>query len=130
MYQMTLVGSQELNIINVYRSFSSDGALHFIEDFVSLFDDQKETVLAGDFNICYLEETNHPILRTLEALNFRQQVKMPTHVQGRLIDHIYFFSPRLDRAPDLEVLQFGQYFTDHDLLVVDTSGFGVNVQVV
>ena len=128
-YQMTLVGSKHLNIINVYRSFSSDLVSHFIEDLVSLFDDKKKTILAGDLNVCYLGENNHPIIKKLDDLNFRQRVKMPTHVQGRLIDHIYFFSPSLDTAPDVEVLQFGQYFTDHDLMVVDISICGIHQQV-
>ena len=37
--------------------------------------------------------------------------------------------PSFDTAPDVEVLQFGQYFTDHDLVVVDMSVCGIHQQV-
>ena len=122
-HQMSVVASLELDVINVYRSSSSENPSVFIEDLLSVFDNQRRTLIAGDLNICYAAEDNHPIIRKLKSLKFTQNVKSVSHVQGRIIDHVYHFSPFSDANPQLEVHQFGQFFTDHDLMVIDISDF-------
>ena len=84
-------------------------------DIISLFN--KKTLLVGDLNICFINERNHKILKVIEKCGFKQQVKFPTHSAGRQIDHVYYFSPSED-APSLLVEQVGQFFTDHDMLIV------------
>ena len=49
-------------------------------------------------------------------MGFSQCVRMPTHIEGRLIDHVYSFSPGVNQ--NYEVDQQAQYFTDHDLLYI------------
>ena len=73
----------------------------------------------GDFNICINESRNHPIILTLSSLKFEQKNQSPTHVLGRCIDHVYFFNPEdSENMTAVEILQFGQFFTDHDMLLV------------
>ena len=125
-----MIGSGSLNIINVYRSSSLEPSSAFIKDFVSIFDKKTRTLLVGDLNICGLKERNHPILHRLETLGFKQKIQNPTHIEGRQIDHVFFFSPSGDIYPAVEVIQVGQFFTDHDLIVVDVSKLRTDCQVV
>ena len=118
-YQITKIKSLTRDIINVYRSSSGVDDEEFCSDLTSLFNPSKETLIVGDFNICYKSEKATKILKTLDTLGFSQLVKKPTHSQGRLIDHVHFFSP--GRRTTCEVEQQGQYFTDHDLLKVRTA---------
>ena len=129
-YQMTMVASKVLNIINIYRSSSNDLPVCFLEDLMNIFDDQKKTLLVGDLNICNNSENNHEILRKLEFWGFKQKVTNPTHAEGRQIDHVFSFSPSGETEASVRVHQTGQYFTDHDLMVIDISEYGNNEQVV
>ena len=106
---MTKVSSSSMDIINVYRS---EGAItsSFLEDLLSLYD-KEETVIMGDFNLCYTQQRNHQIFKTIESLGFNQLVKSPTHIKGRMIDLVFSKS-------FFEVLQQSPFFTDHDILVV------------
>ena len=108
-YQMTKVSSSSMDIINVYRS---EGAVtsSFLEDLLSLYD-KEETVIMGDFNLCYIQQRNHQIFKTIESLGFNQLVKSPTHIKGRMIDLVFSKS-------FFEVIQQSPFFTDHDILVV------------
>ena len=115
-YQMTKVTSQSLDIINIYRS---EGAIteNFKKDLRMLFNAKKATYLVGDFNLCFKSESSHPVMREIRNLGFEQMVKFPTHLAGRLIDHVHFFSPN-DHPQCIKVRQQSPYFTDHDLLSV------------
>ena len=116
---MLAVGSSELNVINIYKSPSTIPPTFFMEDLRSIFDDKKETIIVGDFNICFREENNHQIIKLLKSMKFDQKIMSPTHVQGRYIDHVYHYLPNPDEnTTAVDVLQFGQFFTDHDMLLV------------
>ena len=116
-YQITKITSATLDIINIYRSSSDVSSSCLIMDLSSLFNKNKKTLLVGDLNICFINERQHKILIEIEKHGFKQQVKYPTHSAGRQIDHVYYFSPSED-TPSLEVEQVGQFFTDHDMLIV------------
>ena len=120
-YQMMRICSERTDIINVYRSCSNiSRSTSFLNDLNQIFNRRKETYLVGDLNLCYIEDRKHDILRSIENLGFLQQVKHPTHIAGRQIDHVFYFSP--DSAAVLpEVLQFGQYFSDHDLIQINIA---------
>ena len=46
-------------------------------------------------------------------------MKSPTHLLGRCLDHVYFLSPdKYSNQTEVKVLQFGPFFTDHDMLVI------------
>ena len=119
-HQILTVASTELNVINIYKSPSSTSLSLFLADLIRVFDDKKETLIVGDFNICFKEQNDHPIIRQLKSMKFNQRVKSPTHVQGRCIDHVYHFSPNYEENNSTaKVLQFGQFYTDHDMLLVE-----------
>ena len=91
-----------------------------MDDLRSIFDDKKETLIVGDFNICFREDTNHQIIELFKSMKFDQKIRSPTHVHGRYIDHVYHYLPNPDENKTrVDVLQFGQYYTDHDMLLVE-----------
>ena len=119
-HQLLAIASSDLDIINIYRSSSSICSTDFLDDLTSVFDNKKETFVVGDFNICFKAESNHPMIEKLKSLKFQQRVQLPTHVLGRYIDHVYHFLPNYDENETIiDVLQFGQFFTDHDILLVE-----------
>ena len=114
-YQITKIQSDEIEIINVYRSAGADN-IKFLEDICGLISSGKQTVILGDFNICYISENSNQVFQVLRYMGFQQLVKHRTHIEGRLIDLVFFFSP--DSSICFKVKQQAQYFTDHDLIRV------------
>ena len=115
LYQMTKVANKNQDVINIYRSAGASSNA-FLRDLDKLIDTSRETVLVGDFNLCYLAQRSHPIVRELESKGFIQLVKHPTHVEGRLIDLIFYFEPDRIGPIKFTTQQKGLYFTDHDML--------------
>ena len=114
-YQMTKLRSDFIDIINVYRSTGGDNK-DFIEDLCSLLNSKKQTLILGDMNICYNSENTNKVFVMLQNLGFKQLVKYPSHLEGRLIDHVFYYCP--DGGVSYKVLQQAQYYTDHDLIKV------------
>ena len=79
-----------------------------------LINPMKRTYILGDFNLCYVDERNHPIFAALETIKFQQLVPNATHIEGRLIDLIFTNV----KEENLVVFQQAQYFSDHDLLTI------------
>ena len=115
MYQITKVGSNDLEIINIYRS---DGASTnaLIKDISRLIDQSKITIIVGDLNICFLSERKHPVVVFIERKGFNQLVVNPTHTNGRLLDHVYQYIPHAQKEAPFKVEQQSPYYTDHDIL--------------
>ena len=117
-YQMTKVSSEKCDVINIYRSSSAEDNVPFINDLSRLINIAKETFVLGDMNICYATDRNHIIFRELECKGFKQYISKPTHVKGNQIDHVFYYSPNVTSTFEPTVNQYGQYFTDHDLIQV------------
>ena len=73
-------------------------------------------MILGDFNMCYASQKQRTVLKRLEELNFTQLVNNPTHIHGRIIDHVHFLSPNSSKS--LYIKQHAQYFSDHDLIEI------------
>ena len=113
-YQMTLIRSQSLDIINVYRSSNSsrEAKQKFVRHIFHLLDLTKKVLMAGDFN----EEFPDTIIsRELEELGFVQNVRHPTHMGGHLIDHVWTLNIIQEK---LVLDHFPVYFTDHDIFMM------------
>ena len=117
-YQITKVLSEEIDIINIYRSSGAEN-INFVEDLCGLMTSGKQTIILGDFNLCFASENSNQVFQALKSMGFQQLVKHPTHIEGRLIDLVFFFSP--DPSACYDVQQQAQWFTDHDLIQVVTG---------
>ena len=118
-HQMTLIELEGFNLLNVYRSATSNQTF-FLDDFLKIVDVKRKMLLVGDLNICNVSHANHPILELLSQLMFKHNVTHPTHREGHHIDYVSHFCPS-NSIEKLEVRQFCQYFTDHDMMIVDTT---------
>ena len=64
-----------------------------IEELKKLIDPLRTTIIVGDFNACYNENYNNRLIQWLVGMQFKQLVRDPTHIRGRLIDHAYILDP-------------------------------------
>ena len=103
----------KLDIINVYRS--QNGNQHeLIEILSKMINKERFCIITGDFNLCGVNERRNVVTLFLERHGFSQMVQEATHIQGRVIDHIYVN----DASCILEIERFSPYYSDHDGLLV------------
>ena len=110
-----------MDFITLYRSVQGNSTelLEFIKNMINK---DKATIISGDFNICYNTHKSNKITKFLETNGFAQLVKEPTHIQGRLIDHLYFKSGEKICA-NPSIYRYSPYYSDHDALCVTVSRF-------
>ena len=114
--QLTKFQTTELDIITVYRS-ERGNSVEFLNNIKSLITEERPTVICGDLNICYNATRHNRITKHLENNNFKQVVKYPTHIRGRLIDHFYH-----NIGNDIIVNQYTPYPADRR--IIDNGLFG------
>ena len=90
-YEIAKIKSRKINVINVYRSKEGDINL-LINDLDKIIehDMNRITLIGGDFNICLREKPQNQLTKYLRRKGFIQCVRKATHIDGGLIDHIYF----------------------------------------
>ena len=109
----------EYQLISVYRSKDANSK-DFLSDILAFCRNDKLTVIGGDFNLCALENKDHPVLKGIRKAGFRQLVKKGTHDEGRIIDHCYIREP-VDcetESVTAEVEVRSVYWSDHDTILL------------
>ena len=105
---MCKVSCKNFDVINIYRSNGAD-TVKFLSDLGKLASGKKPCFLVGDFNVNYLKESHHPIVKKIVSCGFKQVVAHPTHEAGGLLDHVYLknipFQP--------EILIDFPFYSDH-----------------
>ena len=115
-HQIVRYQAPNLDSIHVYRS-SSGSIEELKDDLISLIDEEKTTRISGDFNICLKKAPNNSLTKQLKHLDFDQLIQQPTHIEGGLIDHIYFRdNTKIFKTP--HILRYSPYYSDHDALCV------------
>ena len=107
-YQMCRVSCKNFDVINIYRSQDADNP-DFLKDLGKLAQGPKPCILVGDFNINFLKESHHPIVKKILSCGFQQLVTFPTHSAGGLLDHIYV--KRIPFQPEV-IINF-PFYSDH-----------------
>ena len=117
-HQLMKFGYCNLDILNIYRS-KNCRSNELIESLKLMLDPRKNTIITGDFNICFNENRSNKIIAYLIENGFHQLVHEPTHIRGRLIDHVYW----LDKTGDynIELERYTAYYSDHDGLCICIS---------
>ena len=111
-----IVRYQTLNLdsIHVYRS-SNSNIQKLEDDLIALIDEGKTTHISGDFNICLKKTPYNSLTKQLKHQDFDQLIQHPTHIEGGLIDHIYFRNnAKIFKAPNIE--RYSPYYSNHDCL--------------
>ena len=66
LYQFTKIVSEQLEVINVYRSEGAE-TNNFLNDLCGLISSVKQTMILGDFNLCYMSENSHQLFQVLHS---------------------------------------------------------------
>ncbi len=127
-YQISAYKSNEHIVINIYCSSNANHSL-FLEDLFGFINnnigDNETIFLCGDFNISFLEEKNHVVIKKLIENKFSQIVTKPTHNKGHLLDQIYIRNSHCK----LQVVHHSMEWFDHDALhVISHKSPTVDVQ--
>jgi hypothetical protein len=86
-YQVTMVASADIDSIHVYWS-ARGSSLDLVDSILELLEQDKATVISGDFNLCLDQEPKNCITTALAEAGFEQLVTRPTHVRGGRIDQV------------------------------------------
>ena len=107
-FQMTKVSSNDIDVINVYRSQQANHV--FAEALQQLISKERETYIIGDFNLCCKKVDAQS--RFGLSVGWKQSVRNATHISGSLIDHCY------TNGSVSKIFQEAVYFSDHDAIFV------------
>ena len=110
---VTMVKSEHLDIIGVYRSQGGD-MKDLVKILETLIDRTRTTIVGGDFNVCVFKNPNNLVTHMLKGTGFSQIVKTATHINGGVLDHIYIKQNGNKFSWDIE--DFPKYYSDHDSL--------------
>ena len=111
--QITKFTAENIDIVNVYRSSKGNSAELLIK-LVEMITPMKSTIIAGDFNICFMNHSGNRMSTGLkEGERFNQLMREPTHILGGHIDHIYWRDDD-HMWMDPVVERYSPYYSDHD----------------
>ena len=118
--QITVASFAAVDVFVVYRSATCSPKT--VVDIVSsMLNLQKSVLVCGDINICFKEHRNNGLIRFFLTHGFKQIVSKATHIEGGLIDHVYF--SKGDQNLNAHVSLYSPYYTanDHDALCIELT---------
>ena len=117
-FQIIKQKHEKLDVICIYRSQLGNSSL-LLNNLQQLVDLERVTIVIGDFNACYRENTQNKVIQGLLHLGFKQLVQEPTHIRGRILDHAYI----LDSSEQMTVAieRYSPYYTDHDAICISIT---------
>ena len=119
-FQITKFKNETLDIITIYRS-QTGNSLELLEQLKKLFEEDRITLITGDFNICFKENFNNRLIQGLLQIGFDQLVHEPTHIRGRHIDLAFFRDPSKRLRPIID--RYSPYYSDHDGICITMRDF-------
>ena len=116
-YQLTMISSDMLDIISVYRS--KDGNVRILyEDILKLLHPEKVVVICGDFNICFKVDKQNTLVKLLEEQGFTQFVTEATHLRGGHLDHAYIRKGVHNLEVNVSIYSPYYCARDHDAVLI------------
>jgi hypothetical protein len=112
--QISKLQSMEVEVIIVYRS-EQGNLTDLAEHLKKLISTEVNTVVTGDFNLCYVSNRNNKVTKYLENDGFSQLMNEPTHMKGRHLDHLYF-RPGSKPVQIPSIHRYSPYYSDHDAI--------------
>ena len=119
LYQMTKIAVFDINVINVYRSENANTKT-FLKDLIDIIDG-KQSIIVGDFNLCFVSQNVHPIFKFFKECGFLQLVKNPTHMKGRMIDLVFVDDDIFLDDVKFVLKQQSPFFNDHDVISISAG---------
>ena len=111
--QITKLSSRSVDVIHVYRSSN-----HKVEELgieiLNMVDKSNNTLIMGDFNICYKKNPENKISKIMKDNKFKQMATDATHNQGGHLDHVYYRPGDATHQVQLDIERYSPYYSDHD----------------
>ena len=90
--------------------------MELFQDLTKLIDPNRATIITGDFNVCFMENSSNRLIQGLLGMAFDQLVHEPTHIRGRHIDLLFFLDPEKRLNPTIQ--RYSPYYSDHDAILI------------
>ena len=120
LYQVIKVSNNNYHVINVYCSKNANKQ-QLYKDLIALLRGTQLCLIVGDFNENFLQEPKPKFVQHMIARKFSQLVNTATHIEGRLLDHVYVQNTRWDFETELNFC----YYSDHAAITVMKSSGNV-----
>ena len=117
-FQIIKQRHEKVDVICIYRSQLGNSSL-LLDNLQQLIDLKRVTIVIGDFNACYRENSQNKVIQGLLHLGFSQLVHEPTHIRGRILDHMYILDSREQMTVAIE--RYSPYYTDHDAICISIT---------
>ena len=119
--QISKFQSTYCDIIALYRSQTGDN-IQLRDKLKNMIDLERQTLIIGDFNFCYLSSMAKSLRDFLNFNKFIQLIREPTHIEGNTIDQAYFREGN-NRSWELKNFIHSKYYSDHrGIAVIITQG--------
>ena len=124
--QLTKFTSLALDVIALYRS--QQGSQKELNHYIKQMESKSKPLLViGDFNFCYLDSSSNPTKHFLEANNFSQLIREPTHLEGNPLDQAYF--RKMDGLLKCSAVVHSKHYTDHKGLAITVKKRYSNISI-
>ena len=114
-FQISKLRAKDIDLLNIYRSNGADHNL-LIQALDDLIMEERPTIIIGDFNISFNENTPNMIKTFLKKNSFSELIKEPTHIEGNIIDQAMIKDTAKVNKYSSEVQTM--YYTDHRALAI------------
>ena len=124
-YQISKFACDNCEVISVYRSESAPYE-DVLCDIAQICNDEKLTILGGDFNVCVLKNEHKLLIKGLTQLGFIQMISEATHIAGGAIDHCYVRQAVGYTGSQLtskNTYLHSVYWSDHDAILISMPWF-------
>ena len=108
--QLAKLKSELVDIILLYKSKDEDPK-NLERILVELIDKATPTVIAGDFNLNFMDAANHSLNSFVQYHSFSKLVNVPTHIEGNGIDQVLVRD--IEKRNNYEIDIDSKYYTDH-----------------
>ena len=110
-FQLLKTEVKDITVISIYLS-SDCSKLETVVDFIFKYKAEKCVVL-GDFN--FTPDVSNVLTNHLQDWAFNQLVKLPTHIDGNILDHCYVSNALSNSTfTDLHYV----YYSDHQGILI------------
>ena len=119
-YQISKFACDNCEVISVYRSESAPYE-DVLCDIAQICNDEKLTILGGDFNVCVLKNEHNSLIKGLTQLGFTQMISEATHIAGGAIDHCYVRQAVGYTGSQLtskNIYLHSVYWSDHEAILI------------
>ena len=93
--QLTKMSGFNVDLITVYKAPAGMDAT-LLCHLKNLINFSRQTIICGDFNMCFIENRNNKSTQFLLQNGFKQLVHDATHIEGGHIDHVYIRNVLVD----------------------------------